>query len=113
MQGLMIRGVCKGFAKRQRGNFEATVLGLCFEVSDGFGGLAEQVVEVDIPQTFATAEGLARVSALRGSVVEVPVYIRAYSGKNGPGFNYALPGDAQLQPLTPRSVPDQQKKAQG
>lgn len=99
--GLFVNGKMLGTRQRQKreGQGYYNEIGIGLELSDGFGGIKQDLVVVRVSQSLVNTGVLNRANSLTGKIVQVPVYARPWSMKGREGITYNLSGDGEIKEI--------------
>ena len=97
MFGVIVRGLCKGTRREQRGKFITELVGLALRRHDGYGGFQDELIEIEIPKARLQSGVLDVLQGHVGQVIEIPVWIKPWSNKRGlPCISYIMSNEGDI-----------------
>ncbi|MBL0431950.1 hypothetical protein JD501_01770 [Aeromonas hydrophila] len=100
--GIVIVGTVKGFRSVTRlgAQFPNNEIGVDIQTPDGWGGVKTETVVVRVSKNLVD-QGVSKLAdSLKEKVCIIPVYITAWTGKNGAGVNYNLSNHMPMAELS-------------
>jgi hypothetical protein len=103
-QGVIIRGRMLGFRQQstqgRNGPITRHEIGIAVSRSNGFGGFQEEQIVVRVPNALAQSGVSVKANSLIDKVVEVPVWLEAWSGQRGANVTYHMSNDGIISEIT-------------
>ena len=85
--GLFVKGKMLGARQRNKVNGQGyyNEIGIGLEIPDGFGGTKQDQIIIRVSQALVNAGLMNQANAFIGKLVQIPVYVRAWSmeGREG------------------------------
>ena len=103
-QGVIVRGRMLGSRQQQTQGKNGPVtrheIGIAISRSNGFGGFQEEQIVIRVPNALAQAGIPLQANSMIDKVVEIPVWLEAWSGQRGANVTYHMSNDAALREVT-------------
>lgn len=102
-QGVLIRGRMLGSRQQntqgRNGPITRHEIGIAISRSNGFGGFQEEQIVVRVPNALAQAQaGIPlQANSMIDKLVEVPVWLEAWSGQHGANVTYHMSNDGAIR----------------
>ncbi|RLM18321.1 DNA-binding protein [Brenneria alni] len=96
--GLFVKGKMLGARQRPKVNGQGyyNEIGVGLEIPDGFGGTKSDQVIIRVSQSLVNAGLMNQANSFVGKLVQIPVYVRAWSMEGRDGVTYNLSNDAAI-----------------
>lgn len=103
--GVFIRGRMLGSRQQnlqgRSGPITRYEIGIAVSRSNGFGGFQEEQVVIRVPNALVQAGIPSQANSMIDKLVEVPVWLEAWSGQRGANVTYHMNNDGALREVNP------------
>ncbi|MCS3456002.1 hypothetical protein M2366_002083 [Aeromonas sp. BIGb0405] len=103
-QGVIVRGRMLGSRQQQTQGKNGPVtrheIGIAISRSNGFGGFQEEQIVIRVPNALAQSGIPLQANSMTDKLVEIPVWLEAWSGQRGANVTYHMSNDAALREVT-------------
>ncbi|WP_323948284.1 DNA-binding protein [Aeromonas hydrophila] len=100
-QGVLIRGRMLGSRQQntqgRNGPITRHEIGIAISRSNGFGGFQEEQIVVRVPNALAQAGIPLQANSMIDKLVEVSVWLEAWSGQRGANVTYHMSNDGVIR----------------
>ncbi len=100
-QGVIVRGRMLGSRQQQTQGKNGPVtrheIGIAISRSNGFGGFQEEQIVIRVPNALAQAGIPLQANSMIDKLVEVPVWLEAWSGQRGANVTYHMSNDGAIR----------------
>lgn len=99
--GLFVKGKMLGARQRSKVNGQGyyNEIGVGLELPDGFGGTKSDQIIIRVSQSLVNAGLMNQANSFVGKLVQIPVYVRAWSMEGRDGVTYNLSNDATINEI--------------